>query len=81
MLRNTGTFNYLKVRPWTRLDLTINKENLEKFLNSILSKIILKPGIYLKTLKKEYDLIIQPMYVRELVEVCIYLFYQIFNMK
>lgn len=61
----------IKIRPWTRLNLTINKESLEKYLNSVLSKIIVKPGIYLKTLKKDYYPILQPMHVRELVEVCI----------
>lgn len=57
------------MRPWTCMDLTINKGNLETFLNSVLSKIIIKPGIILKTLKKEYCTIIQPMFIRELVEV------------
>lgn len=51
------------------MDLTINKGNLETFLNSVLSKIIIKPGIILKALKKEYYTIIQPMFIRELVEV------------
>lgn len=68
------TYDLIKVRPWTRLDLTINKEVLEKFLNSVLSKIIVKPGIILKTLKKEYYSILQPMFVRELVEVHIVIF-------
>lgn len=63
------TYGLIKVRPWTRLDLTINKEILEKFLNSVLSKIIIKPGIYLKALKKDYYSILQPMFIRELVEV------------
>ncbi|CAI6368938.1 unnamed protein product [Macrosiphum euphorbiae] len=66
--RNTETFDRIIIRPWTRLNLTINKELMEKFLNSVLSKIIVKPGIYLKTLKKEYCTILQPMVVRELVE-------------
>lgn len=65
---NTDTFDRIKIRPWTRLNLTINKEVLEKFLNSVLTKIIVKPGIYLKTLKKDYCTILQPMVVRELVE-------------
>jgi len=51
--------------------MTVNKEILEKFLNSVLSKIIVKPGIYLKDLKKEYSLFLQPMHLRELVEVCV----------
>jgi hypothetical protein len=60
------------------MNLTINKELLEKFLNSVLTKIIVKPGIYLKTLKKDYCTILQPMVVRELVEVCILLIYIIY---
>lgn len=77
---NNDTLIYIKVRPWTRMDLTINKELLHKFMNSILSKIIIKPGIYLKTLKKEYYPILQPMFIRELVEVQIhnYLFISLF---
>lgn len=63
------TYGLIKVRPWTRLDLTINRVILEKFLNSVLSKIIIKPGIFLKALKKEYYSILQPMFIRELVEV------------
>jgi len=65
----TTTEDYIKVRPWTRLDLTINKKVLHTFLNSVLSKIIIKPGIYLNTLKKEYCPILIPMHTRELVEV------------
>ncbi|XP_060881475.1 uncharacterized protein LOC132952960 isoform X5 [Metopolophium dirhodum] len=68
---NNETFDRIIIRPWTRLNLTINKELMEKYLNSVLSKIIGKPGIYLKTLKKDYCTILQPMVVRELVEVCI----------
>lgn len=66
---NTEKYDRIKIRPWTRLDLTINKENLENYLNSVLSKIIIKPGILLKALKKEYCPFVQPMYIRELVEV------------
>lgn len=65
----------IKIRPWTRLNLTINKESLEMYLNSVLSKIIVKPGIYLKTLKKDYHPTVHPMHVRELVEVCIFKFF------
>ncbi|XP_025417510.1 general transcription factor 3C polypeptide 1 isoform X2 [Sipha flava] len=64
----TETMDRIKIFPWTRLDLKINKECLEKYLNSVLSKIIVKPGIYLKTLKKDYYPIIHPIHVRELVE-------------
>lgn len=66
---NTQTFDHIIIRPWTRLNLTINKELMEKFLNSVLTKIIVKPGIYLKTLKKDYCTILQPMVVRELVDI------------
>ncbi|XP_050532028.1 general transcription factor 3C polypeptide 1 isoform X2 [Daktulosphaira vitifoliae] len=66
--KESEEFSLIKVRPWTRLDLTINQKVLEKFLNSVLSKIVKKPGIFLKNLKKEYNPIIQPLHVRELVE-------------
>jgi hypothetical protein len=69
----------IKIFPWTRLDLKINKECLEKYLNSVLSKIIVKPGIYLKTLKKDYYPIIHPIHVRELVEVLIYIIFNFFS--
>jgi len=52
------------------MDLTINRESLEKFLNSVLSKIIVKPGIYLKRLQNDYCSILSPMQTKELVEVC-----------
>lgn len=68
---NSITYDHIIIRPWTNLNLTINRETLEKFLNSVLSKIIFKPGILLKTLKKDYYPAVQSMYIRELVEVCI----------
>lgn len=71
--KTSETYGLVKVRPWTRLDLTINRDVLEKFLNSVLSKIIIKPGISLKALKKEYYSILQPMFIRELVEVCLFM--------
>lgn len=60
------------MRTWTRTDSTVNEKTLETYLNSVLSKIILKPGITLKSLVKEYLHILSPMHVRELVEVCIF---------
>lgn len=69
------TYDRVIIRPWTRLDLTVSKENLEKYLNSVLSKIIIKPGILLQALKKEYCPFIQPMYVGELVEVKTYILF------
>lgn len=68
-MNTVETYDRVIIRPWTQLDLTISKENLEKYLNSVLSKIIIKPGILLKALKKEYCPYVQPMYIRELVEV------------
>ncbi|VVC36367.1 Winged helix-turn-helix DNA-binding domain,B-block binding subunit of TFIIIC [Cinara cedri] len=67
-MNNVETYDRVNIRPWIRLDLTISQEILEKYLNSVLSKIIVKPGILLKTLKKEYSPFVQPMYIREVVE-------------
>ncbi|XP_050429268.1 uncharacterized protein LOC126838682 [Adelges cooleyi] len=66
--KKSEDFDLINIRPWTRLDLTVNKQVMEYYLNSVLSKIIMKPGIYLKNLKKEYLSVIPPVYIRELVE-------------
>jgi general transcription factor 3C polypeptide 1 len=68
MIRNLNdALVYLK--PWIRIDGTLNRRVLDRMLGEVLSHAMLKPGCAVLQLSLLFFPVIQPFQVRELVEV------------
>ena len=62
------------VKPWVRIDGSLNRRVLDRMLGSVLSHILQKPGNSLRELADRFHPAIQPFHVRELVEVRVFLY-------
>ncbi|XP_074101473.1 general transcription factor 3C polypeptide 1 [Cotesia typhae] len=59
------------VRPWIRIDGTVNRMILEKMLGAILSHCLVHPGIALSQVQTKFVPALQPYHTRELVEILV----------
>ncbi len=57
------------VKPWIRIDGSLNRRVLDRLLGAVLSHILQKPGNSLLELAERFHPALQPFQVRELLEV------------
>jgi hypothetical protein len=65
---------FVAIRPWIRLDGSINRRALDRFIGSVLMFIICAPGCTLTYLIDKIAPALLPCHVRELVQVNIIIF-------
>lgn len=59
----------LVLRPWFRVDGTLNRRVLDKLLGSVLGHIMLTPGCTLKCVMNRFSPALQPQHIKELAEI------------
>uniref|UniRef100_A0A1B6C3M8 GTF3C1 extended winged-helix domain-containing protein n=2 Tax=Clastoptera arizonana TaxID=38151 RepID=A0A1B6C3M8_9HEMI len=57
------------IRPWIRINGTINRKTLDRLLSSVLGHIMLVPGCTLQDLQDRFCPALQPYHTRELAEI------------
>ena len=57
------------VKPWVKIDGSLNRRVLDRLLGSVLSHIFLKPGCSVYQVAERFHPALQPFQTRELVEV------------
>lgn len=59
----------LLLRPWFRVDGSLNRRVLDKLLGSVLGHVMLMPSCTLKCLMNRFSPALQPQHIKELAEV------------
>ena len=59
----------LLVRPWIRVDGTLNRRVLDRTLGAILGYIMQRPGLLVSSICERFAPALQPQHCRELVEI------------
>ncbi|KAG8234935.1 hypothetical protein J437_LFUL015503 [Ladona fulva] len=57
------------IRPWIRVDGSLNRRVLDRFLGSVLGHILQNPGCCIKDLGNRFAPALQPCHTRELLEI------------
>lgn len=57
------------MKPWIKIDGKLNRRVLDRLLGAVLSHVMLKPGCTIFHLTQRFHPAIQPLQIRELVEV------------
>ncbi|XP_046395465.1 general transcription factor 3C polypeptide 1 isoform X2 [Ischnura elegans] len=57
------------IKPWIRVDGSINRRVFDRFLGAVLGHIVLNPGITVKDVGERFIPALQPFHTRELVEI------------
>ncbi|XP_071452736.1 general transcription factor 3C polypeptide 1 isoform X2 [Hetaerina americana] len=57
------------IKPWIRVDGSLNRRVLDRFLGAVLGHILLYPGITLEDIGERFIPALQPCHTRELVEI------------
>ncbi|KAK9512897.1 hypothetical protein O3M35_001209 [Rhynocoris fuscipes] len=60
---------HISVRPWFRVDGTLNRRVLDRLLGTILGHCLSVPGITIKNLQKRFTPALQPVHTLELVDI------------
>ena len=61
----------LNMRPWVKISGAVNQKVRTFFLAAILCQMMMKPGCSLRALMEKYVPALQPMHVRDLVEILV----------
>lgn len=64
---------FVKVRPWIKIDGTLNRRVLDRLLGSVLGQCLTYPGISIQKLQQKFTPALQPVQTFELLEVIIHL--------
>lgn len=59
----------VSVKPWVKIDGTLNRRVLDRLLGAVLSHVLLKPGCSVYQVAERFHPALQPFQTRELIEV------------
>ncbi|GFG28372.1 hypothetical protein Cfor_01748 [Coptotermes formosanus] len=62
---------HVAIRPWVRVDGSLNRRVLDRMLGSVLGHCMYSPGVSIKSIAEHFSPALQPYQVRELIEVMI----------
>lgn len=62
---------FVKVRPWIKIDGTLNRRVLDRLLGSVLGHCLTCPGILVKKLQERFVPALQPVHTFELLEILV----------
>jgi len=60
---------HVAIRPWVRVDGSLNRRVLDRMLGSVLGHSMYLPGVSIKSIAEHFSPALQPYQVRELIEV------------